>query len=65
MTEFRKLGDNSPLNLFERLWTRHSYNRTKIPEEEIIKWMDTLTPTELTEQIEKTINSNNNFINAN
>ena len=64
MTEFRKFGDDSPLNLFERLSTRRSYNKNKIPENKIIEWMDTLTPTELTEQIEKTINSKNNFINA-
>ena len=55
---------NTPQNLFERLSTRHCWNNTKIPEYEIIDWIKTLTPIELTKQIESSKAGNNNILIA-
>ena len=51
--------------LFERISTRYCWNKIKISEEKIIDWMKTLSPIELTKQIEYSKNPNtNNFITA-
>jgi len=55
---------NTSQNLFERLSTRHCWNNTKIPEYDIIEWIKTLPPNELTKQIECTKARNNNIIIA-
>jgi len=55
---------NTPQNLFERLSTRQCWNKTKISENEIIDWIKTLTPIELTKQIESSKAGNNNILIA-
>jgi hypothetical protein len=55
---------NNLQELFERISTRYCWNKIKISEEKIIDWMKTLSPIELTKQIEysKTPNTNNFII---
>jgi hypothetical protein len=55
---------NTSQNLFERLSTRQCWNKTKISENEIIDWIKTLTPIELTKQIESSKAGNNNILIA-
>ena len=55
---------NTPQNLFERLSSRHCWNNTKIDEYDIIEWIKTLTPNELTKEIECSKARNNNILIA-
>ena len=55
---------NTSQKLFEHLSTRHLWNNIKIPEYDIIDWIKSLTPNELTKQIECTKARNNNILLA-
>lgn len=52
------------LSLYEQIYTRRSYSKNKIPQNQIINFMTFLDNVELQDQITSSKNGQNNFINA-